>query len=106
MILGLAAIAALVFQQWLHSRLVKDLNTRLMSKSLQEFKYFTEIYKNDVKRQDKALDKAIEEEEKETEDTSAEGEAVTKFLQDVEEDFAESEVDIDKLKASMRGEDK
>lgn len=76
-----------------------------MSKSLQEFKYFTETYKNDVKRQDKALDKAIEE-EGEIEDTSAENEAVTKFLRNVEEDFDESEVDTEKIKASIREEEK
>lgn len=104
LILGIVAIGALVFQQWLHSKLVKDLNTRLMAKSLEEFKYFTETYKKDVKRQDKILDKAIEEEE--TEDTNAGNEVTDKFLRDVEEDFDANEVDMNKLKASIRSEEK
>ena len=104
LILGLAAIAALVLQQVFHSRLVKDLNTRLMAKSLEEFKYFTETYKKDVKRQDKILDKAIEEEEEV--DVNAGNEATDKFLRDVEEDFDANEIDMDKLKKSMREEEK
>lgn len=103
LILGLAAIAALVLQQVFHSRLIKDLNTRLMAKSLEEFKYFTETYKKDIKRQDKILDKAIEEEEV---DVNAGNEATDKFLRDVEEDFDANEIDMDKLKASMRNEEK
>ena len=104
MALGMVAIVALVFQQWLHSRLVKDLNTRLMAKSLEEFKYFTETYKKDVKRQNEALDKAIKEED-DTEDVNAGNEATDKFLRDMEEDFDANEIDMDKLKKSIRSEE-
>ena len=104
MALGIVAIGALVFQQWLHSRLVRDLNTRLMAKSLEEFKYFTETYKKDIKRQNKILDKAIEEDEEV--DVNAGNEATDKFLRNVEEDFDASEIDMEKLKKSLRGEDK
>jgi len=103
LILGLVAIVALVFQQWQHSRLVKDLNTRLMAKSLEEFKYFSETYKKDIKRQNKVLDKAIEEEEV---DVNAGNEVTDKFLRDVEESFDANEIDMEKLKASIRSEDK
>ena len=106
LILGLAALAALVLQQVFHSRLIKDLNTRLMSKSLEEFQYFTETYKKDIKIKEKALEKAIKEEDEETEDINAGNEATDKFLRDVEEDFDASEIDIEKLKESIRGEEK
>jgi len=105
MALGIVAIGALVFQQWLHSRLVRDLNTRLMAKSLEEFKYFTETYKKDIKRQNKILDKAIEEEEEEV-DVNAGNEATDKFLRNVEEDFDANEIDMEKLKESIRSEEK
>lgn len=104
MVLGIAAIAALVLQQVFHSRLIKDLNTRLMSKSLEEFQYFTETYKKDIKRQNKVMDKAIKEEDEV--DVNAGDEVTAKFLRDVEEDFDANEVDMNKLKASIRSEEK
>jgi len=75
-----------------------------MAKSLEEFKYFTETYKKDIKRQNKVLDKAIEEEEEV--DVNAGTETTDKFLRDIEESFDANEIDMDKLKESIRGEDK
>ena len=104
LVLGLASIAGMVALVGLFLKHQRSLLDRLQARSLEEFKYFTSTYKKDVKRQGKAIDKAIKEEDEV--DVNAGTEATDKFLRDVEEDFAVGEVDMEKLKESIRGEEK
>lgn len=103
LILGLASIAGGVVLVWFFLRHQRSLLDRLQAKSLEEFKYFTETYKKDVKIKNKVIEKAVEEE---TEDINAGNEVTDKFLQDIEESFDANEIDMEKLKKSIRGEDK
>lgn len=102
--LGLASIAGMVIIVCVFLRHQRSLLDRLQARSLEEFKYFSETYKKDIKRQDKALDKAIEEEEEV--DVNAGSETTDKFLRDIEESFDANEIDMEKLKKSIRSEDK
>ena len=101
LILGVVAIAALFFQQWLHIKERSSLLDRIMANNYQEFNYYRKMFEGEVEEL-KDQRKEVKEEDKEDAEIKKEMDLeYTKereFIKGTEEDWNESEVDLEELR--------
>lgn len=102
--LGIASIAGLVISFYFFLRQQRNLLDRIQAKSNEEYQYYRSAFKQELKEVKKARENMAKEDDIVTGDTKDETMVTDKFLSGLEEDFAESEIDMDKLKESIRGE--
>ena len=104
LILGVVAIAALFFQQWLHIKERESLLNRVMARDYEQFQYYEKMFKGEVKELKDQRD-VIKEEDKEDAEIKKEMDLeYTKereFIKGTEEDWEESEVDLEKLREKI-----
>ena len=102
--LGIVAIAGILFQNWLHIKERKSLLRMIMAKNLEQHEYYENMFKKEVKEVEKLRDEArvergVDKEIKEELDLEYKTEK--KFLNQLEEDFPEDEVDLVKLRERL-----
>ena len=101
LILGVVAIAALFFQQWLHIKERSSLLDRIMANNYQEFNYYRKMFEGEVEEL-KEQRKEVKEEDKEDAEIKKEMDLeYTKereFIKGTEEDWTEEEVDLKELR--------
>ena len=99
--LGIVAIAASFFQQWLHIKERESLLNRIMANSYKEYEYYQKMFEGEVKelkdqRKEAQKEKTEDDEIKEIMDVEYKKEK--EFIEGTEEDWDESEVDFKKLR--------
>lgn len=108
-IVALAGLAGLFFQNWLHIKERKSLLRMIMAKNLEQHEYYETMFKKEVKevenlrseaRDERNVDKEIKDE------LDLEYKQEKKFLNQLEEDFPEDEVDLEKLRERLRKDKK
>lgn len=105
LILGVAAIAALFFQQWLHIKERSSLLDRIMANNYQEFNYYRKVFEGEVeelKDQRKEAKKEDRDDAEIKKEMDLEYEKEKKFIEDTDEDWDESEVDLEKLRERIK----
>jgi len=101
LILGIVAIAALFFQQWLHIKERSSLLDRIMSNNYQEFNYYKKMFEGEVKElkdQRDGVKKESKEDAEIKEVMDTEYKKEKEFLDTTEEDWEEGEVDLKELR--------
>jgi len=99
--LGIVAIAALFFQQWLHIKERSSLLDRIMSNNYQEFNYYKKMFEGEVKELKEQRDSAKKEDSEDAEikkEMDLEYTKEKEFMKGTEEDWDEEEVDLEKLR--------
>jgi len=99
--LGIVAIAALFFQQWLHIKERSSLLDRIMSNNYQEFNYYKKMFEGEVKElkdQRDGVKKEMSEDAEIKEVMDTEYKKEKEFLDTTEEDWEEGEVDLKELR--------
>jgi len=103
--LGIVAIVALFFQQWLHIKERSSLLDRIMSNNYQEFNYYKKMFEGEVKE---LKDQRTEAKKELGEDAEIKKEMDTEyvkekeFVEGTEEDWEEDEVDLEKLREKLK----
>jgi len=101
LILGIVAIAALFFQQWLHIKERESLLNRIMANSYQEYEYYQKMFEGEVKElknQRDEVKKEVGEDDEIKKEMDLEYEKEKEFIEGTEEDWGENEVDLEKLR--------
>ena len=103
--LGIVAIAALFFQQWLHIKERESLLNRIMANNYQEYEYYKKMFEGEVKelkdqRDDVKKEIGMDEEIKKEMDLEYKTEK--DFLQTTEEDWTEDDVDLKELRERIK----
>lgn len=104
--LGIVAIAALFFQQWLHIKERESLLNRIMANSYKEYEYYQKMFEGEVKELKDQRDKAkedISEEEEIKEQMDLEYKKEKEFVKTTDEDWEDEEVDYEKLREIRKG---
>lgn len=107
LILGVVAIAALFFQQWLHIKERESLLNRIMANSYQEYEYYKKMFEGEVEELKVQRDEAKKETEEETEikkEVDLEFKEERKFIGETDEDWNEEEVDMPELRKRINKE--
>ena len=106
--LGIVAIAALFFQEWLQRKERRELLNRIMSKDYSQFEYYQKMFREEVDELGKLRDEARDEKKKEVDDFAEEDREYAKektFVEQVEEDFPVEDVDLPKLREILTKEE-
>ena len=101
LILGVVAIAALFFQQWLHIKERSSLLDRIMSNNYQEFNYYKKMFEGEVEELKEQRDTAKKEDGEDAEikkEMDLEYTKEKEFMKGTEEDWDEEEIDFKKLR--------
>ena len=104
--LGIVAIAALFFQQWLHIKERSSLLDRIMANNYQEFNYYKKMFEGEVEELKEQRDTAKKEDGEDAEikkEMDLEYEKEKEFIKGTDEDWDESEVDLEKLRERIKG---
>lgn len=99
--LGIVAIAALFFQQWLHIKERSSLLDRIMANNYQEFNYYQKMFKGEVKELKDQRDEAkkeVSEDEEIKEQMDLEYKKEKEYIKKTDEDWPEEEVDLPELR--------
>lgn len=102
--LGTVAIAALFFQQWLHIKERSSLLDRIMANNYQEFNYYRKMFEGEVKElKDQRIEakKELGEDADIKQELDLEYKKEREFIKGTEEDWDESEVDMEKLRKRL-----
>ena len=102
--LGIVAIAALFFQQWLHIKERESLLNRIMARDYEQFEYFQKQFKGEVEelkdlREDAREKKGVDTEIKEEMDLEYKKEK--EFIDKTDEDWNEDDVDLPELRKRL-----
>ena len=103
--LGIVAIAALFFQQWLHIKERSSLLDRIMANNYQEFNYYRKMFEGEVKEMKKQRDdekRGISEEEEIKEQEDEEYKKEKEFIENTGEDWEEDEIDLPELRKRIK----
>jgi len=103
--LGIVAIAALFFQQWLHIKERSSLLDRIMANNYQEFNYYKKMFEGEVKElkdQRTEAKKEMGEDAEIKKEMDVEYEKEKKFIEGTEEDWSEEDVDLEKLREKLK----
>ena len=101
LILGVVAIVALFFQQWLHIKERSSLLDRIMANNYQEFNYYRKMFEGEVEELKEQRDEAKKEIGKDGEikkKMDLEYEKEKRFVEGMDEDWNEEEVDLEELR--------
>ncbi len=101
LILGIVSIGALVLQGYLSSKERKQLISRIMSKSNEEYEYFQKQYDKDSKELEEARSGARslgKEDDEIKEELDLEFKKEKEFIDKTEEDWEGEEVDYEELR--------
>jgi len=101
MTLSIVAIAALFFQNWLHMKERKSLLDRIMARDYEQFEYYQKMFKGEVKElkdQRDEVKKEISEDDEIKKEMDLTFEKEKKYLEEMKEDWDESEVDLSELR--------
>ena len=102
--LGVVAIAALFFQQWLHIKERSSLLDRIMANNYQEFNYYRKMFEGEVKElkdQRTEAKKELSEDDEIKKEMDLEYKKEKEFIAGTEEDWDESEIDLKKLRTRL-----
>ncbi len=105
--LGIVAIAALFFQQWLHIKERSSLLDRIMANNYQEFNYYKKMFEGEVeelKDQRKEVKKESQEEKEIKEEMDLEYKKEKAFIEKTDEDWEVEEVDMPELRKRLKKE--
>ena len=103
--LGIVAIAALFFQQWLHIKERSSLLDRIMANNYQEFNYYRKMFEGEVEELKKQRDEAkedISEEDEIKEQMDEEYKKEREFIDSTDEDWEADEVDLPELRKRIK----
>ena len=103
--LGIVAIVALFFQQWLHIKERSSLLDRIMANNYQEFNYYRKMFEGEVEELKKQRDEAkedISEEGEIKEQMDEEYKKEMEFIDSTDEDWEADEVDLPELRKRIR----
>lgn len=99
--LGIVAIAALFFQQWLHIKERSSLLDRIMANNYQEFNYYRKQFEGELeelKDQRDEAKKETSEDDEIKEQMDVEYEREKEFIKNTDEDWEDEEIDYEKLR--------
>jgi len=99
--LGIVAIAALFFQQWLHIKERESLLNRVMARDYEQFQYYEKMFKGEVdelKDQRKEVKEENREDEEIKKEMDLEYAKEKKFIEGTEEDWSTEDIDLEKLR--------
>ena len=103
--LGIVAIAALFFQQWLHIKERSSLLDRIMANNYQEFNYYKKMFEGEVKElkdQRTETKKELSEDAEIKKEMDVEYGKEKEFIEGTEEDWSEEDVDLEKLREKLK----
>ena len=103
--LGIVAIAALFFQQWLHIKERESLLNRVMARDYEQFQYYEKMFKGEVKElkdQRTEVKKELGEDAEIKKEMDVEYVKEKEFVEGTEEDWEEDEVDLEKLREKLK----
>jgi len=104
LILGIVAIGALVFQNWLHIKERKSLLNRIMARDYEQLNYYDTMFKGEVKELREQRDEVKKEYKEDAEDKKGEDKEYEKekaFIEGTDEDWSEEEVDLEELRKKI-----
>ena len=105
LILGIVAIAALFFQQWLHIKERESLLNRIMANSYQEYEYYQNMFEGEVKELKKQRDETgeeVSEDEEIKKELDVEYENEQEFIKNTDEDWEDEDIDYKKLRERIK----
>ena len=105
--LGVIAITALFFQQWLFMKERKDLLNRIMARNFEQLQYYDKMFKGEVEELKKDRNEMRKEESEDDEikkEMDLKYEEEKKFIEQTEEDWDVNDVDLEKLKKKISEE--
>ena len=105
LILGVVAIAALFFQQWLHIKERSSLLDRIMANNYQEFNYYRKVFEGEVEELKEQRDEAKKEGSEDAEikkELDVEYEKEQEFIKNTDEDWEGEEIDYEKLRERIK----
>lgn len=103
--LGIVAIVALFFQQWLHIKERESLLNRIMANSYQEYEYYQKMFEGEVKELKKQRDEAgeeVSEDEEIKKEMDVEYEKEQEFIKNTDEDWEDEDIDYKKLRERIK----
>ena len=105
LILGIVAIVALFFQQWLHIKERSSLLDRIMANNYQEFNYYRKMFEGEVEELKEQRDTAKKEDGEDAEikkEIDLEYEKEKEFIKNTDEDWEGEDIDYKELRGRIK----